>query len=83
MVDANITELRSGGVSDPTNALRQRGHRKRKAALTVTAPAKVRKNGEPKKLSDIKADVTVDRPRGHAVDVVACIGVGVAVGPSR
>jgi hypothetical protein len=48
MVDTNITELRPGRVSDPTNALRQRRHRKRKAAPTVAAPAKVRKNGEPK-----------------------------------
>ena len=79
MVDANITELRPGRVSDPTNALRQRRHRKRKAAPTVTAPAKVRKNGEPKKLSDIKTDVTVDRPRRYAVDVVAYVAaVGLA-----
>jgi hypothetical protein len=39
MADTNITELRPGPVNDPTNALRQRRHRKRKAQSTVTARA--------------------------------------------
>jgi hypothetical protein len=39
MADTNITELRPGPVNDPTNALRQRRHRKRKAQSSVTAHA--------------------------------------------
>jgi hypothetical protein len=39
MADANIAELRPGRVNDPTNALRQRRHRKRKAQSSVTAHA--------------------------------------------
>jgi hypothetical protein len=31
MVDANVTELLPSRVNDPTNALRQQRHRKRKA----------------------------------------------------
>jgi hypothetical protein len=72
-LDTNVTTLRPGPVSDPTNALRQRRHRKRKSRPTVTAPARVRKNGEHKKPNDIKADVTVAHPSRHAADVMAYV----------
>jgi len=79
MTDTNISELRPARANDPTNALRQRRHRKRKATPTVMAPAKVRKNGEPKKPNYIKADITVARLRGYAVDVMAYVAaVGLA-----
>jgi hypothetical protein len=80
MPETKILDLHPGQVKDPTNALRQRRHRKRKAPRTVTAPAKVRQNGEAKKTNDIKLDVTVDRVRpGHAIDVTAyMVAVGLA-----
>ena len=80
MAETKILDLHPSQAKDPTNALRQRRHRKRKTARTVTAPVKVRQNGEPKKPNDIKPDVTVDRARpSHAIDVTAyVVAVGLA-----
>ncbi len=58
MADTNITELRPGRVNDPTNALRQRRHRKRRAQSTVTAHPPRAQIAHVEKPNDIKSDVT-------------------------
>ena len=73
MADTNITELRPGRVNDPTNALRQRRHRKRKARPTVTAPARRGKISHVEKPSDFKPDVTVGVGRRDVADVTAYV----------
>ena len=71
MADANITELRPGRVNDPTNALRQRRHRKRKAQSTVTARAPRAQTAHVEKPNDFKSDVTVSVGRWNVADVAA------------
>ncbi len=72
-LDTNVTALRPARASDPTNALRQRRHRKRKARPTVTAPARRREITHVKKQNDIKSDVTVSVDRRNAADVTAYV----------
>jgi hypothetical protein len=67
-----------GKRKDPTAALRARRHRARKAAanagtgVTVAAvKASDARVGRGKTVNQIKADVTVSRSPGHAVDVAA------------
>jgi hypothetical protein len=67
MADTNITELRPGPVNDPTNALRQRRHRKRKARSTVTARAPRAQNAHVEKPNDFKSDVTVSVGRWNEI----------------
>jgi hypothetical protein len=73
MADTNITELRPGPVNDPTNALRQRRHRKRKARSTVTARAPRAQNAHVEKPNDFKSDVTVSAGRWNVADVTAYV----------
>jgi hypothetical protein len=74
MADANITELRPGRVNDPTNALRQRRHRKRKAQSTVTPRASHAQIAHVEKPNDIKSDVTVSVGRWNVGDAIALAG---------
>ena len=67
-LDTNVSALRPR-AGDPTNALRQRRHRKRKARSTVTAPARRGKITHAEKLNDIKSNVTVSVDRWNAADV--------------
>ena len=71
MADTNITELRAGPVNDPTNALRQRRYRKRKAQSTVTARTSRTQIEDVEKLNDIERDVTVSVGRWNVADVTA------------
>jgi len=73
MADTNITELRAGPVNDPTNALRERRHRKRKAQSTVTARTSRKQIEDVEKLNDIKRDVTVSVGRWNVADVTAYV----------
>src|SRR5258708_35661600 len=73
MADTNSTELRPGPVNDPTNALRQRRHRKRKAQSTVTVRAPRAQNAHVEKPNDFKSDVTVFVGRWNVADVTAYV----------
>ena len=73
MADTNITELRPGPVNYPTNALRQRRHRKRKAQSTVTARASRAQIEHVEKPNDIRPDVTVSAGRRNVADVAAYV----------
>jgi hypothetical protein len=73
MADTNITELRPGPINDPTNALRQRRHRKRKAQSSVTARAPRAQNAHVEKTNDFKSDVTVSVGRWNVADVTAYV----------
>jgi hypothetical protein len=73
MADTNITELRPGPVNDPTNALRQRRHRRRRAQSTVTARAPRAQIAHVEKPNDFKSDVTVSVGRWNVADVTACV----------
>jgi hypothetical protein len=73
MADTNITELRPGPINDPTNALRQRRHRKRKAQSSVTARAPRAQNAHVEKTNDFKSEVTVSVGRWNVADVTAYV----------
>jgi hypothetical protein len=73
MADTNITELRPGPINDPTNALRQRRHRKREAQSTVTARASRAQIAHVEKPKDFKSDVTVSVGRWNLADVTAYV----------
>jgi hypothetical protein len=79
-LDTNVAALRPGRASDPTNALRQRRHRKRKARQIVTAPARRGKIAHVEKPNDIKSDVTVFAPARNAADVAAYIAATALAG---
>jgi hypothetical protein len=67
-----VTPLRPAKAkrADDTAALRQRRSRgKRKSGAAIRAP--IAQVSQPEKPSGFKADVTVSRPTGHAVDVTA------------
>lgn len=79
MAETKILDLHPGQAKDPTNALRQRRHRRRKAPRTVTPKAKSRQIFEAEKANDIKPTVTVRAPARHAIDVTAyVVAVGLA-----
>jgi hypothetical protein len=81
MPETKILDLHPGQAKDPTNALRQRRHRKRKARATVTRQVRRAEIPQFENRNDIKPDVTVfaHARTSTAIDVTAyLVGIGLA-----